>query len=81
MVVLSALIHVLFFSKLSFVQAQNAIFRKIEMQEAIKQEAPLKVLDFSDDADHKQDESGNFTVAFVPLDSRVLFLWYKKKTH
>ena len=49
------------------------------MQEAIKQEAPLKVLDFSDDADHKQDESGNFTVAFVPLDSRVLFLWYQKK--
>ena len=42
--------------------------RKIEMQEDIKEEAALKVLDFSEDVDHAPDESGNYTWAFIPLD-------------
>ena len=38
------------------------------MQEDIKEEAALKVLDFSDDVDNAPDESGNYTWAFIPLD-------------
>ena len=68
MAVLSSLILVLFSSNLSLLQAQNPIFRKIEMQEDIKEEAALKVLDFSEDVDHAPDESGNYTWAFIPLD-------------
>ena len=67
MTVLSSLILVLF-PNLSLLQAQNTIFRKIEMQEDIKEEAALKVLDFSDDVDNAPDESGNYTWAFIPLD-------------
>ena len=69
---MSFLIMVLFSSNLSLLQAQNAIFRKIEMQEDIKEEAALKVLNFSDDADQAPDHSGNFTAPFIPLD-KVLF--------
>ena len=65
MAVLSSLILVLLSSNL--LQAQNTMFRKIEMQEDIKEEAALKVLDFSDDVDHAPDESGNYTWAFIPL--------------
>ena len=68
MAVLSSLIMVLLSSNL--LQAQNTMFRKIEIerQEDIKEEATLKVLDFSDDVDHAPDESGNYTWAFTPLD-------------
>ena len=74
MAVLSTLILLLFSSNLVFLQAQNAIFRKIEMHEDIKQEAALKVLDFSEDVDHTTDESGNYTAAFVSLDKACSFL-------
>ena len=63
---MAVLILVLLSSNL--LQAQNTMFRKIEMQEDIKEEAALKVLDFSDDVDHAPDESGNYTWAFIPLD-------------
>ena len=62
---MAVLILVLLSSNL--LQAQNTMFRKIEMQEDIKEEAALKVLDFSDDVDHAPDESGNYTWAFIPL--------------
>ena len=63
---MAVLILVLLSSNL--LQAQNTMFRKIEMQEDIKEEAALKVLDFSEDVDHAPDESGNYTWAFIPLD-------------
>ena len=62
---MAVLILVLLSSNL--LQAQNTMFRKIERQEDIKEEATLKVLDFSDDVDHAPDESGNYTWAFIPL--------------
>ena len=63
MTVLSSLIMVFFSINLSI-----NLSRKIEMQEDIKEEAALKVLDFSDDVDNAPDESGNYTWAFIPLD-------------
>ena len=48
------------------------------MQEDIKEEAALKVLDFSDDVDHAPDQSGNFTAAFIPLDKACSFLQQNK---
>ena len=74
MAVLSSLILVLFSSNLSSLQAQNALFRKIEMHEDIKKKATLKVLDFSEDVDHTTDESGNYTAAFISLDKACSFL-------